>query len=268
MSSNILIDHQDAAIISSKIAQISSPKMSNTLQKLTNQLQAIGLKQHDEQATSSSDNAGAQTTGSSKKRRSRQSNRSRSRSRSNSFNNISSPKTDGNHQRQQLNQERSDSLVRQKNVRFSLSNSTLSLPSTVSNSATIQRIFTNTGFNNRLRHRSNSESHLSSNDSVVVNMPQRNHRQQQRSMMNTKPGTSNDFVSREIMDYYQRNRQSSDKYKAKQILRESLENTFKQSFPDYCKFFLSKFFLNLICFLFHFYSHQFAYNWLKYKWNW
>ncbi|KAH9506722.1 Zinc finger, CCHC domain-containing protein [Dermatophagoides farinae] len=221
MSSNILIDHQDAAIISSKIAQISSPKMSNTLQKLTNQLQAIGLKQHDEQATSSSDNAGAQTTGSSKKRRSRQSNRSLSI--------ISSPSTDGNHhQRQQLNQERSDSLVRQKNVRFSLSNSTLSLPSTVSNSATIQRIFTNTGFNNRLRHRSNSESHLSSNDSVVVNMPQRNHRQQQRSMMNTKPGTSNDFVSREIMDYYQRNRQSSDKYKAKQILRESLENTFKQ----------------------------------------
>lgn len=51
-----------------------------------------------------------------------------------------------------------------------------------------------------------------------------------------KPGVSNEYVSREITEYYQRNRQNNDQFKTKQTLRHALENTLKQSFPDYGKF--------------------------------
>lgn len=50
-----------------------------------------------------------------------------------------------------------------------------------------------------------------------------------------KPGLSNEYVSQEIMAYYQRNRQTNENYKSKQILRQGLENTLKQAFPDHCK---------------------------------
>ena len=50
-----------------------------------------------------------------------------------------------------------------------------------------------------------------------------------------KPGLSNEYVSQEIMDYHQRNRQSNESYKSKQILRQGLENTLKQAFPNHCK---------------------------------
>ncbi|KAH9417764.1 Zinc finger, CCHC domain-containing protein [Dermatophagoides pteronyssinus] len=260
LSKNILIDHQDSAILSSKIASYSDPKMSTAIQKLTNEMHAIGLKQqhHDEQQQQSSSgvrsNPGGSTTVT-KKRRSRQPNRSRSRSTS--LSNQATGIDNGNHQ-QQLSQQRpqqqqrqqrdrSNSLVGQKNVRFSLSNPNLSQQhqqqqqqQSLSNSVnhSIQRLFTNSNFNNRNRHRSNSDPDLISPFNYFVAQQSRlyhnQHQQQHRgTMMNSKPGMSKDFVSREIMDYYQRNRQSNDKYKAKQILRESLENTLKQCFPNY-----------------------------------
>lgn len=48
-----------------------------------------------------------------------------------------------------------------------------------------------------------------------------------------KPGVSNEYVSREIFEYYQRNRQTNEGFKSKQILRQSLENTLKHAFPNY-----------------------------------
>nr|SZF06484.1 poly(A)RNA polymerase GLD2-like [Psoroptes ovis] len=261
MQTNISsIDHQDTAIITSKIANNPhSPKMVTTIMKLSNGLQAIGIKQHEQHATTSSlvsngDNArntnnNNNINGSSKKRRQR---KNRSRSRSNSFNtnNVNNGSPGNRNQRSShIQRDRSNSFgASQKNVRFSLNgSSSLSLPATLANPVPNQRIFVNTGMNNningmnRYRQRSNSESKMYSNDNLMLNTMQPNFRQRHYSQRNinnnintnTKPGMSNDYVSRQIMDYYQRNRQSNEKYKAKQILRESLENTLKQSFPNY-----------------------------------
>jgi len=50
-----------------------------------------------------------------------------------------------------------------------------------------------------------------------------------------KPGTSSEFVSREIVDYYQRNRQTNEQFKSKQIMRQGLESILKHAFPHHCK---------------------------------
>ncbi len=48
---------------------------------------------------------------------------------------------------------------------------------------------------------------------------------------------SNEYVSREIMDYYQRNRQSNDQFKNKQTLRQALESFLKTAYPEHGKFY-------------------------------
>lgn len=110
-------------------------------------------------------------------------------------------------QQQQANHPTGRRMSNSRNIKFSLPNENhAGFPA---NYVRVQRIYNNSGFNRG---------------------PNRN-----RVPVSNKPGMSNDFVSHEIMDYYHRNRQSNDKYKSKQILRQSLENTLKQAFPQYCK---------------------------------
>lgn len=104
----------------------------------------------------------------------------------------------------------------------------------------VNRIIRNSQFRTTLRRRRSRSESLSHDDGHIVQMVssgfvggnRRGNRGQSLDFIQ-KPGFSNEFVCREIMDYYQRNRQSNEKYKSKQIMRQSLENTLKQSFPNY-----------------------------------
>ncbi|KAI7695261.1 hypothetical protein SSS_08792 [Sarcoptes scabiei] len=114
-----------------------------------------------------------------------------------------------------------------KQIKFSLNSNSFSTASLPVNF--VKRVYTNSGFN-RYQRRERSNSEVSMNRQFGIHMNRNN---PNYSMILMKPGMSNDYVSREIMAYYQRNRQSNEKYKAKQILRQSLENTLKQSFPNH-----------------------------------
>lgn len=108
---------------------------------------------------------------------------------------------------QQPNHSTARRMSNSRNIKFSLPPE--NHPGFPANYLRVQRVYTNSGFN-----RGSNRN---------------------RTLVSNKPGMSNDFVSHEIMAYYHRNRQSNDKYKSKQILRQSLENTLKQTFPQYCK---------------------------------
>lgn len=54
-----------------------------------------------------------------------------------------------------------------------------------------------------------------------------------------KPGQSNEFVSREILDYYLRHRQTTPRYNAKQLMRGAFEKILVAAYPNQGKFLVS-----------------------------
>ena len=83
---------------------------------------------------------------------------------------------------------------------------------------------------------------------------------------NAKPGASNEYVSREIFEYYLRNRQTNEQFKSKQIMRQGLESILKHGFPHHGEFLyhFKQFLLNVFILS----SYQSLYGGLIYKWHW